>query len=585
MAVTFQSSDTKQRKIYNELTPLRTKGKKTLGDFIVFDIESNNWKEFVIGGIFDGVSFTHFSTIKELCQALDKYKKVKIFAHFGGIFDFLFLIDHWGITKFFDSSLIMRGSSIFSFSRGDNVFYDSSGIIPFSLDKAAKAYGVEHQKLEIDHSKKKVINHELLKYLEHDCRALFDVITAFYDTPILQGVNFKPTLASQSLELLRRYIPEKIPSVNDKKTDDFIREGYAGGRVEIFRPFYQSENNPLYYYDFTSLYPSVMREMDVVGGLSKINKKISPHCFARVDVESPKDCYLPLLWKKSKTKFLFPNGRFTGVFPGPEIIEAEKHGYKIHRVFESYHFDNLGKIFAPYIEDLYQLKEKAINPVHRTTAKLILNAGYGRIGIKRQRESIVIDDGSEDLTPLDIYIGDYRLAKKDTYFRGFSNPAIAAMVTAHARIKLFRTMLPIQEQIYYCDTDSIVTTAKLPSPGTLGELKLEGSARRACFLLPKTYFFDSPEMEKKKDHIKMKGFPKEFAQSLNFQDFTEAMEGDLRSMKTVLPGKLARIKSAKNNNKSVLKVLNSSPREVKARYDKRIIFKEENSWNTRPIEI
>lgn len=575
-----QSSDLKlkklsSRKLFNAITPCPNKGKKTLGDFAVFDIESNEWKEFVIGGIYDGKTFTTYDTLKKLCNALDKFKDHKIFAHFGGIFDFLFLINQWGVDNVLSSDLIMRGSSIFSFSRGSNMFYDSSGIMPFSLDKAARAYGVSHQKLEIDHSIKKTITPELIKYLKHDCVALYDCIKAFYSTPILDGVNFKPTLASQSLELMRKYINKSIPSINNKATDDFIREGYAGGRVEIFKPYYNNPDKPLYYYDFTSLYPSVMLNMDVVGSVKRVSKNITPHSFTDCEVESPENIFLPLLWKKLNNKFLFPRGKFRGIFTGLELLEAEKYGYKINRVYKSYEFNNLGKIFTPYIENLYKLKDEATNPVHRMTAKLLLNAGYGRIGIKRDRETLCIDDGSVGLSPTDIFIGDYRLAKKSNYFEGFSNPAIAAMVTAHARIKLYRAMEPIQESVYYCDTDSIVTSTELPASGKIGELKLEGTANQACFLLPKTYIFG--------DEKKMKGFPKEFAQSLNFQDFTIAMEGDLRNMRTTLKGKLARIKSTKNNNNSILKVLNSSDRQLKATYDKRILFKENDGWNSRPI--
>lgn len=573
-----RSLDTKLRKQYNNLTPCPNAGKKTLGKFAVFDIESNEWKEFVIGGIYDGETFRTFDSLKKLCEALDEFKNTKIFAHFGGIFDFLFLINQWGIDNLLESDLIMRGSSIFSFSRGTNVFYDSSGILPFSLDKACKAYQVEFQKLDIDHSIKKYANDKtLIKYLKHDCVGLYETIEKFYETPILKGVNFKPTLASQSLELLRKYIPHAITAINDKKIDDFIRQGYAGGRVEIFKPYYNNSDNPLYYYDFCSLYPSVMREMDVVGGATRISKRITEHSFTDCEVESPKDIYMPLLWQKTKSKFLFPRGKFRGVFTGLELIEAQKYGYKILRIHKSIEFQNYGKIFKPYIDDLFTLKDQAQNPALRMTAKLLLNAGYGRIGIKRDRETLCIDDGSSGLTPTDIYVGEYRLAKKDNYFQGFSNPAIAAMVTAHARIKLYRAMVPIQDTVYYCDTDSIVTTTKLESSTKLGELKLEGTANQACFLLPKTYIFDN--------EVKMKGFPKEFAQSLNFQDFTLAMEGDLRMMKTTLKGKMARIKSTKNNEKSVLKVLNDSTRQLKATYNKRILYKENNDWLTRPIDL
>lgn len=569
-----KSSDTRSNKSYNNLTPLKGKGKKRLGDFLVFDIETNNWKDFVIGGIYDGENYKTFTTIGELCNELSKYKNYKIFAHFGGIFDFLFLINYWGVERVLDADLILRGSSILSFNMGSNAFYDSSGILPFSLEKAAKAFNVSHQKLEIDHRKHKTITSELLKYLKHDCISLFECIKKFYESKILENTNFKPTLASQSLEVLRKYIPKNIPSINNKEIDDFIRQGYAGGRVEIFRPIYENKTTPLNYYDFNSLYPSVMQTMDVPGRVIHNKKSLSPLSFVEATIESPKDIYLPLLWQKTKSKFTFPKGNFRGVFPGIELIEAEKYGYKIKLIHRAIHFENLGKIFQNYITDLYDIKSNATDPVLKEVAKFLLNAGYGRLGIKRERETLTIDDGSNGLTPTDIYIGDMRLAKKMTIFKGFSHPGIAATVTAHARIKLYRSLEPIQDKIYYCDTDSIVTSAILPTSKEIGELKLEAQAHEACFLLPKTYSFGST--------TKMKGFPKEFAQSKNFTDFKEAMEGDLKMMKAVIPGKLARIKSTKRHG-TILKVLNSSPRQLNAKYDKRILIKENNSWNTYPI--
>jgi len=572
---TRKSLGMRSNKSYNSLTPLKTKGRKQLGNFLVFDIETNNWKDFVVGGIYDGIEYKTFTKIGDLCNEFRKYKNYKIFAHFGGIFDFLFLINYWGVERMLDADLILRGSSIFSFTMGNNTFYDSSGILPFSLEKAAKAFNVTHQKLDIDHSKIKRITPELLKYLKHDCMALYECIQKFYESKILENTNFKPTLASQSLEVLRKYIQKSIPSINNKETDDFIRQGYAGGRVEIFRPIYDDKNTPLNYYDFNSLYPSVMKTMDVPGKVINTKLKLSPLSFIEASIESPKDIYLPLLWQKTKTKFTFPKGNFRGVFPGIELIEAEKYGYKIKTIHRAIHFENLGKIFHNYITDLYEIKSSASDPVLKEVAKFLLNAGYGRLGIKRERESLTIDDGRNGITPTDIYIGDMRLAKKQTIFKGFSHPGIAAMVTAHARIKLYRAMLPIQDNIYYCDTDSIVTSAILPTSKEIGDLKLEAQAYQACFLLPKTYSFGSTS--------KMKGFPKEFAQSKNFGDFKEAMEGNLKLMKTTIPGKLARIKSTKKHG-SILKVLNSSSRQLNAKYDKRFLVKENNIWNTYPID-
>lgn len=548
---------------------------------MVFDIESNDWRDYVVGGIFDGSTFRSFRSLSGLCDALDRYRGYKIFAHFGGIFDFLFLLNHWGAKSVIEGEFVMRGSSIFSFERGSNKYYDSAGIFPYGLERVTKAFGVEYQKLEWDHSKKKRITPELLKYLEYDCRGLYECIEKFYAVPLFEGVNFKPTLASQSLEVLRKYIPVSIPSINNKEVEKFVRSGYAGGRTEVFRPFFQDQGRKLNYYDFVSLYPSVLREMEVPGSLRTISKNVTPHSFVDCTVTAPKDCHLPLLWKKDAEKFLFPTGTFRGVFPGPELIEAEELGYTIEKVHRSMEFHSLGKIFTRFIDDLFYLKNTATDPVQRENAKFLLNAGGGRIGIKREREKLTLDDGSTNLVPLgnDVYLGPYRLMKKPDFFRGFSNVAIPAMMTAHARLKWHRMARRIQpENLYYADTDSIITSEILPTGTGLGELKLEGSENQACFLLPKAYIFGKKAV--------LKGFPKEFAQSLNFQDFTQALEGELKIYAPPGESRMMRIKSAYGTEGGdILKVVRGSARRLVAEYDKRTIFKTGGEWFTRPVQV
>jgi len=549
---------------------------KPYGKFIVFDIESNNWKDFVIGGIYDGVNFHTASEARELLFKILEYGKVTVYSHFGGIFDHLFIFD--ALTSFgaVPNNIIMRGSSLFSFDIGYTSFVDSSGILPFSLEKAANAFQVEHRKLNIDHSKIKTVTPKLIKYLEHDCKALYQTIEKFRASPIFENTNPSSTLAGLALEVLRKTLTRPIPSLNDG-LDATIRQAYAGGRVEIFKPFYKNENKPIHYYDFNSLYPAVMQKMDTPGRLINHSRKLDPMGFSKIKVKVKPKTYLPILWKKHDLKFYFPTGEFEGIFPCIEIQEAINQGQiEKLKIEKTYIFENLGPQLSQYVTDLYTIRQNSPDPVNNTIAKLLLNSAYGRLAIKRDRETLVFDEGQENIKPIDVYLpGKQRLAKIDQKYRGFSNCAIGALVTAHARLKLQKTMLPIQDEVYYCDTDSIVTTAKLNTSQDLGELKLEDTQNQACFLLPKTYIFGN--------NVKLKGFPKEFAQSKNFQDFTEALEGDLKAFKSKIPVKLSKIKSAKNNN-SVLKLMNATTRQIRAKYDKRLIVKNDNNtWDTLPI--
>lgn len=560
-------------KSFNSLKPSREPGRKKLKKFAVVDLETNNWKEFVIGGFFDGAIFKTFTTLRGLCEFIDSYNNTTIFAHFGGIFDFLFLLNYYGLEKIPPDSLMMRGSSIFSFKIGTNTFVDSAGIFPFSLEKIAKSLGVEHQKLDIDHSIKKVpTDKKLIKYLKHDCVALYESIQKFFESELLQDVNFKPTVASLSLEVLRQYLHTEIPSINCEGVDSFVRQAYAGGRVEVLRPIHTG--SPLHYYDFNSLYPSCMAEMDVPLGLKRMSKDITPMSFNKVRVSVPKDEYFPLLWSKTilKNKIIFPTGVFEGVFPGIELLEAEKLGVKILKVYKGMEFENGGKLFKNYVTDIYNRRKNSNDDVEKVLCKLFLNAGYGRMAIKRERESLVFDDGREGVTPIDVWVGKYRLAKQATKFRGFSNAAIGALVTAHGRIKLHHTIRPIAEHVYYLDTDGFKTTVELPHSMELGELKLEKTENQFCAFTNKAYIFG--------DLKKMKGFPKEFVQAQTFRDYQMVLEGEL-SMWSQSEGKLYRVKSTKDQN--FLRVSEKTIRSTKTRYDKRILTKTNGVWETKPI--
>ena len=83
---------------------------------------------------------------------------------------------------------------------------------------------------------------------------------------------------------------------------------------------------------------------------------------------------------------------------------------------------------------------------------------------------------------------------------------ISANITASSRAlitKFLQSGSENEDEVYYCDTDSIVTTKKsLPTGDKLGELKHEKSVTKGTFLAAKLYrTFPGPE-------IKAKGFRK-----------------------------------------------------------------------------
>ena len=102
---------------------------------------------------------------------------------------------------------------------------------------------------------------------------------------------------------------------------------------------------------------------------------------------------------------------------------------------------------------------------------------------------------------------------------------IASYVTSYARLELLKGLRMQAEkgEVYYCDTDSIVCEAELPSemidPYTIGLWDLEGELLEGYFLQPKVY---TERKANNKETIKFKGVSKQAQQEFNF-DFYAGM--------------------------------------------------------------
>ncbi len=177
--------------------------------FAVVDIETNNWTEFLVLGHYNNEkkTFDHFDSLDAYLEFLESTDQPEnIFAHFGGKFDFLFLIEAVvARQKGAIETIIPRGSSILTFDYVTKSktyrFRDSSALLPFSLKSICEAFKVEHNKLDWDHSKRKEITPALVKYLKHDCIALAEALESFYSWDLIQRAGPAFTMASQAMRV------------------------------------------------------------------------------------------------------------------------------------------------------------------------------------------------------------------------------------------------------------------------------------------------------------------------------------------------------------------------------------------------
>ncbi len=550
-------------------------------------------------------------------QLLFDGKDKDVYAHFGGKFDFAFILNHiFFHTQFKVEAMIPRGSGLLCFDMvaeigNDKVcritFHDSSALLPFSLKSLTTNFKVEAPKLDWNHRwSLPFMTAPMSEYNRIDCLGLHQVITKYFSQELIKRAGGAYTIAGQAMRVLRTKLDIEIESLRPR-VDFRVRRAYFGGRVEIFKPLFLGPGK-IRCADVNSLYPTVMREVPEVGDVPReypISFSHSDHNylpnrigFYEAEVFVPDDMYCPplgVVWKvDGGTKFIFPTGRFRGYWSTLELEYARSLGVKILWTGMGDIFNGGGSIFKRYVDDLYELRERSErDSVDNVIAKLLLNSCYGRFGLKVNRENLVVDQGqagvrvtgADDGFILQSGENKVRLVNEPVELKTFNNVAVSAWVTSASRVFMHRHYMKILRELYYTDTDSLFTTAHFQDMKGLGGMKIEYEAKAACFLLPKSYVVDGVEDQKFKKKITMKGFDKQKTKNFTVEDFMLGLEGDLRRLHIYQEPKFATFKTALGKGK-ILAMLPKSERMIRSLYDKRIIEKTSNgSYDTRPHKI
>jgi len=518
-------------------------------------------------------------------------------------------------------------------------------VIPKDYRKENITYKIySDKKAEFMH---KIYNRkDLLGYLDMDLKALHECLTKFYNWDLVKYVGPSTTVAGQALKVLRKFLKKPLFSIvnpNESRShlDEFCRKGYFGGRTEIFRPLYQDKkgDKTLFCFDVNSLYPTEMFRNTFPNKFkgwrfTKEDFDKEEFGYWSCDVEVPKDTYFPVLGVEHKDeennkKFIFPTGKFSGVWPSVELKYALSQGTKITKIHRGAVFETGDDFFKEFVDVLYNMRLKAKeegDAVGDIMCKLLLNSCYGKFGVDVfDKENLVLCEDGEFDVQYEIPLGNDIFACLTTVSvkleKTFNNVAVAGWVTALARVHLHKLFIQAGEKfVFNCDTDSVFTTKKLKTGSGLGALKLEYASEEAVFLLPKTYYIGEGEkegrngMENFMKKVVMKGFDKKKIQGFEFSDFSAALEGDLRKLKITEMPKVATFKTAirygellmMKNDPATLKNIHErkereylartgkkkryvkdeyklSERAIKSSYNKRIIIKE--GWDTRPIHI
>jgi hypothetical protein len=295
--------------------------------------------------------------------------------------------------------------------------------------------------------------------------------------------------------------------------------------------------------------------------------------FFQCKVQVP-SMYIPPLPLAQKHKLLFPVGTFSGIYSTKELELADSLGCKIEIEY-GYVFPD-AYLFDEYINRFFALKEKG-DGATREIAKLLLNSLYGKFGQNR-RKTVIIKPEEDKHKGLIPYNDEYGLYQKESVSRAtFIIPSIAAWITSCARVELMNWLMRSgQEHVFYCDTDSVVSTKELPTGSRLGELKLEYDADEGIFLLPKMYAIRQQD----KTIIKAKGFERDFANKLPFSAFEAALHGDKTAFQQEVTrfGKLKEVLRREGKFVSML----TKKKSIQSEYSKRNVV---SNYDTEPVRV
>lgn len=508
-----------------------------------FDMEAYDWTNPVAVGMANNHrgTYQHFTgknCIQEFVNEMmeSKYRNCRFVAHNGGKYDFIPVIEKLVATidleGDYEIEILTKGSNDTPFfariedeSGKPRFLQDSLALMPRNLQSLTESFVPEKSKGDFDFDEiekwtdmEGEKRNELLRYLKRDCVSLFEVLQRF--TNILMELtdgNCPPqlTVGSTAMTAYRAHfmsdnleIPNCYEPDAEVDPETCFRKSYFGGRTEVYKKYGQN----LKHYDVNSLYPYCYTKKPIpigkvsntgrnfpledtdIGGVVKIRGYVPPECCNTIPV-------LPYRFTPEESqaeKVIFPTGKIEGWYTAKEVRYALEVGaIENIEIVDSY-ASEYGYPFKEYGENLYELKnsiDKSEKPGKYKIVKFLLNSFYGKFGMERFHKSVKIGPVTKEFQEEKEMINPELanrgvMLEEEESFAPYILPRVASSITAQARIEMHKWFMKVYQkggEVWYCDTDSIVTNIDLPEGEKLGEMDLEGELDEGIFLAPKVY--------------------------------------------------------------------------------------------------
>lgn len=475
------------------MRPIRPKKPKP---FAVLDSETDPF-EFgeephpFIWGYFDGINYKQFRDTAKMVEFI-REQKITIYAHNGGKFDYMFLLDY--VNNFYKPTII--NGRLSKLKIGKCTLVDSYNILPIAL--------AEYQKDEVDYSlfreEVREENMEMISdYLRSDCVYLYEIVSSYRNE---YGADL--TQASGAMKTYQKMRGEKVPRHTDQATFALFKQYYHGGRVQCFKRGIVDVN--FHVFDINSAYPFAMIHRHPYGlGYAYGDREIPFHPDVRVfyRLECVSHGALPYR-EKPNAGLSFPSDEQVREFyiTDWEYWTAKNAGLISDiKIIECVKFDDTTD-FSEYVYEFYngRVKAKLEGDKERDLLyKLRLNSLYGKFGSDyRKYESFIIlpndieADGWDKVGEFGATNALFSAPLADDEMN-FYNVATAASITGFVRAYLLAAMVNVGfENLLYCDTDSLATTNSkgLNVGKSLGLWKDEGAFVRAGIAGKKMYIFE-----------------------------------------------------------------------------------------------
>ena len=540
------------------------------------DIETWASRSFAVGVIYNPQDNTHkvfFSArkIREYILSLvDKRKradKITLLGHnisydLNFIFDNveMFFKNEWKnedgknrkgepvIKRRYYKKLIARDGNLYEAKLYNLKFLDTYNIFRASLEVAGKVVGYDK---DIDKRKKfettktpGKITKEDIKYCLGDCIITYNIYDHIKKWVEGHGGELKRTFSATAVSILQKYNPDikiYLEQMNKyyrlSELDEGFRKGYFGGRTETH---YKKGFN-LKYYDINSLYPYVMSgdkfkypQPDTLflfrDSMEKALRKYEG--VATIKIYVPDDIKIPVLPHRVKNiegvsdgKIIYPKGAFWGTWCFPEIRLALSMGCYIIDTGKIICGHRIDSPFRKYQETLYSERLILLKSGDKSedVIKFFMNGCYGKFG-QSDYENRIISLPEADVLFQNGEIYQIIYYKGEPFVKYSTKPkrsradllCLASYVTSYARCEIYGWYKKVDYDIYYSDTDSLITSKVLPTGEKMGEMKLEADIIEGSFKGRKDYYLHCSKIYKKNKILENKGIVKRKGFSLKF---------------------------------------------------------------------